>query len=155
MRRLARVLRNANDVSPYPYTLVLLLLSLHALLPLPLPSLTRPPPHTCYGASLSVILSHRMNAEGVPCVIGVTARVGKTVEGTLDLMAPDLLSSSDSVLLIGAGCRVSGAGCRVPGVGCRVSGVGCRVFGRVLLMGAGVGWNTTTRVHIRLELGTL
>jgi stage III sporulation protein SpoIIIAA len=50
---------------------------------------------------LSVILSHRMNAEGVPCVIGVTARVGKTVEGTLDLMAPDLLSSRDSVLLIG------------------------------------------------------
>ena len=50
---------------------------------------------------LSVILSHRMNADGVPCVIGVTARVGKTVEGTLDLMAPDLLSSSDSVLLIG------------------------------------------------------
>ena len=27
-----------------------------------------------------------MNAEGVPCVIGVTARVGKTVEGTLDMM---------------------------------------------------------------------
>ena len=50
---------------------------------------------------LSVILSHRDNENGVPRVIGVTARVGKTVEGTLDMMAPFLLSSNDAVLLIG------------------------------------------------------
>eukprot|EP00960_Hanusia_phi_P036974 752630-Hanusia_phi.AAC.1 len=50
---------------------------------------------------LSVILSHRTNSEGVPSVIGVTARVGKTVEGTLDSLAPDLLQCTGSVLLIG------------------------------------------------------
>jgi len=50
---------------------------------------------------LSVILSHRTSQQGVNPVIGVTARVGKTVEGTLDAMAPDLLQTSASILLIG------------------------------------------------------
>lgn len=50
---------------------------------------------------LSVILSHRTNAEGMPPVIGVTARVGRTVEGMLDALAPDLINSDESILLIG------------------------------------------------------
>ena len=50
---------------------------------------------------LSVILSHRTNAEGMPPVIGVTARVGRTVEGMLDALAPDLINTDDSILLIG------------------------------------------------------
>jgi len=32
---------------------------------------------------LSVILSHRPAPDGIPPVIGVTARVGKTIEGSL------------------------------------------------------------------------
>jgi len=50
---------------------------------------------------LSIILSHRTNADGMPSVIGVTARVGRTVEGMLDALAPDLIHSDESLLLIG------------------------------------------------------
>jgi len=50
---------------------------------------------------LSVILSHQTGTDGMPPVIGVTARVGKTVEGMVDALVPDLFSSNESLLLIG------------------------------------------------------
>jgi stage III sporulation protein SpoIIIAA len=44
---------------------------------------------------LSVILSHQTGTDGMPPVIGVTARVGKTVEGMVDALVPDLFSSNE------------------------------------------------------------
>lgn len=50
---------------------------------------------------LSIIVHPTNMCDGQPRVIGVTARVGRSIHGILEKMAPLLLKSSQSILLIG------------------------------------------------------